>query len=85
MSGGASSRGDRRGERALLDVVRGTLATKEPEDEAAAIELCGELAGLDGDGALLLRDAGGELHRVRSGDVEVIKPAPAAPGVATAP
>jgi len=49
------------------------------------VELCGELAGLDGDGALLLRDAGGELHRVRSGDVEVIKPAPAAPGVATAP
>jgi BirA family biotin operon repressor/biotin-[acetyl-CoA-carboxylase] ligase len=43
-------------------------------------ELCGELAGLDGDGALLLRDAGGELHRVRSGDVEVIRPAPAAQG-----
>lgn len=49
------------------------------------VELCGELAGLDGDGALLLRDAGGELHRVRSGDVEVIKPAPAAPGVAAVP
>ena len=49
------------------------------------VELCGELAGLDGDGALLLRDARGELHRVRSGDVEVIKPAPAAPGVAAAP
>jgi BirA family biotin operon repressor/biotin-[acetyl-CoA-carboxylase] ligase len=39
-------------------------------------ELCGELAGLDGDGALLLRDAGGGLHRVRSGDVEVIRPLP---------
>ena len=48
------------------------------------VELCGELAGLDDDGALLLRDAGGELHRVRSGDVEVIKPAPA-PGVEAAP
>jgi BirA family biotin operon repressor/biotin-[acetyl-CoA-carboxylase] ligase len=43
-------------------------------------ELCGELAGLDGDGALLLRDVGGELHRVRSGDVEVIRPALASPG-----
>lgn len=41
-------------------------------------ELCGELAGLDGDGALLLRDARGELHRVRSGDIEVIKPERAA-------
>jgi hypothetical protein len=48
------------------------------------VELCGELAGLDGDGALLLRDAGGELHRVRSGDVEVIKSAPV-PGVEAAP
>jgi biotin-(acetyl-CoA carboxylase) ligase len=48
------------------------------------VELCGELAGLDGDGALLLRDAGGELHRVRSGDVELIKPL-AAPGGAAAP
>jgi BirA family biotin operon repressor/biotin-[acetyl-CoA-carboxylase] ligase len=37
-------------------------------------ELCGEVAGLDSDGALLLRDAAGQLHRVRSGDVEVIKP-----------
>jgi len=40
-------------------------------------ELCGEVAGLDGDGALLLRDASGRLHRVRSGDVEVIKSTPA--------
>ena len=37
------------------------------------VELCGEVAGLDGDGALLLRDTTGRLHRVRSGDVEVIK------------
>jgi BirA family biotin operon repressor/biotin-[acetyl-CoA-carboxylase] ligase len=48
-------------------------------------ELCGELAGLDGDGALLVRDAGGELHRVRSGDVDVTRPAPAAPGADRAP
>ena len=41
---------------------------------ADGVDLCGELAGLDGDGALLLRDAGGQLHRVRSGDVEVARP-----------
>jgi HEAT repeat protein len=35
--------GDRRGETVLLDVVRGALATREAEDEAAAVELCGEL------------------------------------------
>jgi HEAT repeat protein len=35
--------GDRRGERILLDVVRGALATREAEDEATAVELCGEL------------------------------------------
>jgi BirA family biotin operon repressor/biotin-[acetyl-CoA-carboxylase] ligase len=39
-------------------------------------ELCGEVAGLDGDGALLLRDSVGRLHRVRSGDVEVINHTP---------
>lgn len=39
----------------------------------AGEELCGEVAGLDGDGALLLRDSLGQLHRVRSGDVEVIR------------
>ena len=33
----------------------------------------GEVAGLDGDGALLLRDERGALHRVRSGDVEVMR------------
>jgi BirA family biotin operon repressor/biotin-[acetyl-CoA-carboxylase] ligase len=32
----------------------------------------GEVAGLDGDGALLLRDEAGNVHRVRSGDVEVM-------------
>jgi BirA family biotin operon repressor/biotin-[acetyl-CoA-carboxylase] ligase len=36
-------------------------------------ELRGEVAGLDVDGALLLRDHLGRLHRVRSGDVEVIR------------
>jgi BirA family biotin operon repressor/biotin-[acetyl-CoA-carboxylase] ligase len=39
-------------------------------------DLRGEVAGLDGDGALLLRDSLGRLHRVRSGDVEVIRPTP---------
>ena len=34
----------------------------------------GAVAGLDGDGSLLLRDDAGQLHRVRSGDVEVAPP-----------
>jgi BirA family biotin operon repressor/biotin-[acetyl-CoA-carboxylase] ligase len=33
----------------------------------------GEVTGLDGDGALLLRDAAGTVHRVRSGDVEIAR------------
>lgn len=33
----------------------------------------GEIAGLDGEGALLLRDGAGRVHRIRSGDVEVIR------------
>ena len=33
----------------------------------------GEAAGLDTDGALLLRDGGGRVHRLRSGGVEVIR------------
>ncbi len=37
--------------------------------------LVGSVAGLDRDGSLLLRDEGGNLHRVRSGDVEVMRPA----------
>lgn len=37
--------------------------------------LVGSVAGLDQDGALLLRDDHGNLHRVRSGDVEVMRPA----------
>ena len=41
-------------------------------------ELHGEVAGLDVDGALLLRDRLGRLHRVRSGDLEVIRPTPEA-------
>jgi BirA family transcriptional regulator, biotin operon repressor / biotin---[acetyl-CoA-carboxylase] ligase len=35
----------------------------------------GEMAGLDGDGSLLLRDGEGMLHRVRSGTVESVLPA----------
>ncbi|HEY5950840.1 MAG TPA: biotin--[acetyl-CoA-carboxylase] ligase [Kofleriaceae bacterium] len=37
--------------------------------------LTGSLAGLDADGALLLRDDDGNVHRVRSGDVEVLRSA----------
>lgn len=35
----------------------------------------GEMAGLDGDGSLLLRDGSGALHRVRSGTIESVLPA----------
>lgn len=45
---------------------------------ARAGGLVGEVAGLADDGALLLRDSAGALHRVRSGDVEVERPAAAA-------
>ncbi len=37
--------------------------------------LTGCVAGLDADGALLLRDDAGNVHRVRSGDVEVLRTA----------
>jgi biotin-(acetyl-CoA carboxylase) ligase len=37
--------------------------------------LVGWVEGLDPDGALLLRDDRGCVHKVRSGDVEVIRPA----------
>jgi BirA family biotin operon repressor/biotin-[acetyl-CoA-carboxylase] ligase len=37
------------------------------------IDVCGEVIGLDSDGAVMLRGAGGRLHRVRSGDLEVVK------------
>ena len=40
---------------------------------ARTAAVTGEVAGLDGDGALLLRDGAGTLHRVRSGDVEVMR------------
>ncbi len=36
--------------------------------------LVGEVHGLDPDGALLLRDDSGRVHRVRSGEVEVLRP-----------
>ena len=37
-------------------------------------DVLGEIAGLASDGALLLRDGRGQVHRVRSGDVEVVRP-----------
>lgn len=40
--------------------------------------MTGEVVGLADDGALVLRDVAGTLQRVRSGDVEVIKPTSAA-------
>jgi BirA family biotin operon repressor/biotin-[acetyl-CoA-carboxylase] ligase len=47
------------------------LSARATIDGAA---LVGELAGIDGDGALLLREPSGLIHRVRSGDVEMIRP-----------
>ena len=38
---------------------------------SGGVELTGMAEGLDGSGALLVRDDGGELHRVLSGDVSV--------------
>jgi BirA family biotin operon repressor/biotin-[acetyl-CoA-carboxylase] ligase len=56
--------------------------------EGTGGEVTGEVAGLDRDGALLLRDERGGLHRVRSGDVEVLRLVPSAavgaPAVAAA-
>jgi BirA family biotin operon repressor/biotin-[acetyl-CoA-carboxylase] ligase len=37
-------------------------------------ELVGALAGIDDDGALLVRDDHGRVHRIRSGDVAVLPP-----------
>jgi BirA family transcriptional regulator, biotin operon repressor / biotin---[acetyl-CoA-carboxylase] ligase len=42
------------------------------------VSVVGMMVGLDGDGALLLRDADGLVHRVRSGDVEAITAPPPA-------
>lgn len=47
-------------------------------------EVSGEVSGLDGDGALVLRDATGRLHRVRSGDVELVRPARGEPAARAA-
>jgi len=48
----------------------------------AGAPVVGELAGLDLDGALLLADDAGTMHRVRAGDVEVLRhPAERATGV----
>ena len=47
-------------------------ARMAPKLVARASDIVGEVAGLDGDGALLLRDGAGTLHRVRSGDVQVM-------------
>jgi BirA family biotin operon repressor/biotin-[acetyl-CoA-carboxylase] ligase len=44
----------------------------------------GTLAGLDDDGALLLRDGSDTIYRVRSGDVQVVRTVGAARGVGVA-
>lgn len=42
------------------------------------LPIVGELTGMAEDGALVLRDAAGTVHTIRSGDVEVIRPTPIA-------
>ncbi len=46
------------------------LAARATVDGAA---MTGTVAGLDADGSLLLRDDAGAVHRVRSGDVQVVR------------
>ena len=45
-----------------------------PDLAARAGAISGTCAGLADDGALLLRDAAGAIHHIRSGDVEVVRP-----------
>ena len=42
--------------------------------ESDGAPLVGHVSGLDSDGALLLRDDSGRVHRVRAGEVEVLRP-----------
>ncbi len=53
--------GDRTGAEVLVKVARGDLQTTEGEDEAAAIELCGELGMRDAERGLVRRAFGGVL------------------------
>lgn len=54
---------------AWIDRMADGLRARATVDGGAIV---GTMVGLDGDGALLLRDADGVIHRVRSGDVETI-------------
>lgn len=61
---------------ARRDLLRGlTVTTTQPGLPA------GQVAGVDADGALLLRDGAGRMHRVTSGEVSV-RPVPLQPEVA---
>lgn len=68
---------DRYAASGLPSVIEAWHARMAPGLTARAIvdgaPLEGDVAGLDGEGALLLRDGAGRVHRVRSGDVEVIR------------
>lgn len=82
---------DRYAATGLSDVIPAWQARMVPNLAARAtidgVATTGDVAGLADDGALLLRDASGTVHRVRSGDVEVIKPTDpqAAPELHAAP
>lgn len=61
---------------AWTDRMAHGLRARAIVDGAAVV---GMMAGLDGDGSLLLRDADDMIHRVRSGDVEAITAPTVAP------
>ena len=56
----------------IAAIVPAWEARMMPNLVLRAGELVGSLAGLDLDGALLLRDGSGTTHRIRSGDVSVV-------------
>lgn len=56
---------------AWTDRMAPGLAARATVDGAP---LEGQMEGLDADGALLVRDDSGRVHRVRAGDVEVLRP-----------
>lgn len=55
----------------LAEIIPAWHERMAPGLIARSGDLVGEVAGLAADGALLLRDGAGTIHRVRSGDVEL--------------
>jgi BirA family biotin operon repressor/biotin-[acetyl-CoA-carboxylase] ligase len=66
---------DRYAANGLAGVSEAWQERMAPNLIARSSDVVGEVAGLDRDGALLLRDDAGKLHRVRAGDLEVMRDA----------